>query len=160
MWQTVLENESLFLQINMKFICPPRWAHIRVCRRVHIGVYCCVFLTTNSLFQPSRVAYHHQLLCLCWPDMCPSTALSRKAVIKLPVVTRPSALFRSSSVSGLPESHYSKLVILAPCQFCRAPPSLPPPLSQSLWSVPSSHKAGNALLWIWLKTVRSWIRYT
>lgn len=73
-----------------------------------------------SLFQRSRVAYHHQLLCLCCPDMCLSTTLSRKMVIELPVVARPSALFRSSSVSGLPESHYSKLVILAPRQLCHA----------------------------------------
>lgn len=39
-------------------------------------------------------------------------------VIELPIVARPLTLCGSSSVSELPESHYSKLVILAPRQLC------------------------------------------
>lgn len=41
-------------------------------------------------------------------------------VIELPIVARPLTLCGSSSVSELPESHYSKLVILAPRQLCHA----------------------------------------
>lgn len=72
-------------------------------------------------------------------------------VIELPIVAGPLTLCGSSSVSELPESHYSKLVILAPRQL-----SSP----RCLCSVPSSHKAESTLLRIWLKTVRLWIRYT
>lgn len=39
-------------------------------------------------------------------------------VIELPIVARPLTLCGSSSVSELPESHYSKLVILASRQLC------------------------------------------
>lgn len=109
-----------------------------------------------SLLLRSGVAYHDQLLCFASPDMCPSTALSGKMVIELAAVAWPSALFRSPSVSALPESHYSKLVILAPRQLRHALPSL----LTLLRLVPSFHKAGKAPLRLWLKSVRSWIRYT
>lgn len=90
-----------------------------------------------SLLLCSGAAYHQQLLCFASPDMCPSTAPSRKMVIELAAVSWPSALFRSPSVSTLPESHYSKLVILAPRQLRHALLSL----LILLQLVPSAHKA-------------------
>lgn len=109
-----------------------------------------------SLLLRSGASYHEQLLCFASPDMCPSTAPSGKMVIELAAIAWPSALFRSPSVSTLPESHYSKLVILAPRQLRHALPSF----LTLLRLVPSAYKAGKALLRLWLKSVRSWIRYT
>lgn len=163
--QQILKIQVDIFTANKQEQMPKRWSRpidtIAQAWRSDLWQSIVLYLFTHikwlaSLLLRSGAAYHEQLLCFASPDMCPPTAPSGKMVIELAAVPWPSALFRSPSVSTLPESHYSKLVILAPRQLRHAPPSL----LTLLRRVPSAHKAGKALLWLWLKSVRSWIRYT